>query len=55
MTGKSTNLTDSQNDLCYEIKFALVRGIINLENDVIWKYVTEGVIEMAKKAQKDKD
>ena len=39
----SENLTEEQNDLCYEIQFALVRSIINLNHDKMWKIIQKAI------------
>ena len=46
MSKKSPNLTDEQNDLCYEIKFALVKAIINMNHDDMWKLVQKEIDRM---------
>lgn len=45
MTDKSPNLTDTQNDICFEIKFALMRAIINLNHDDMWKLIGKAIDE----------
>ena len=51
-TGKSANITDAENDICFEVKFALMRGIANIDNDKLWKMIAEAVLSEVKQ-QKD--
>lgn len=39
MTDKSTKLTTEQNDVCYEIKFAFMRAILNMSNEKLWDLI----------------
>ena len=43
-SGKSPNITDAENDICFEVKFALMRGIANIDNDKLWKMIAEAVL-----------
>lgn len=40
---KSPNLTEEQNNICYEIQFALIRAIINLDHDKMWQQISKEV------------
>ena len=40
---KSPNLTDEQNDICYEIQFALIRSILNLDHDKMWAMIQKAI------------
>ena len=40
---KSPNLTDEQNDLCYEIQFAIIRAIINMNHDTMWELIQKAM------------
>ena len=40
---KSPNLTDEQNDLCYEIKFTLIRAIIHMNHDTMWELMRKAM------------
>lgn len=51
-TGKSANLTDAENDICFEVKFAIMRGIANIDNGKLWKMIAEAVLSEVKQ-QKD--
>ena len=42
--GNKSKLTDSQHDLCYEIQFALIRAIINIDHEKMWEHISK-VIE----------
>ena len=55
MTDKSPNLTDTQNDICFEIKFTLVRAIINLNHDDMWKLIGKAIEEEKRKEVQDAD
>lgn len=39
METKSPKLTDEQNDLCYEIQLAMIKGVVNLSHDAMWKSI----------------
>lgn len=45
MRKKTTKLTKAQNDVCYEIKFALIRGILNMKQDMLWELVQKAIKE----------
>lgn len=51
---KSPKLTEAQNKLCYEIKFALMRAIINLSHDKIYELVREAEQEARRNEKKHK-
>ena len=55
MTDKSPNLTDTQNDICFEVKFALMRAIINLNHDDMWKLIGKAIEEENRKEVQDED
>lgn len=40
---KGEHMTKSQNDLSYEIKLALIRAIVNTDNELIWEIVKEAI------------
>ena len=42
-SGKSENLTDEQNDLCFEIQFEIIRAIINMNHDVMWELIQRAI------------
>ena len=49
MTEKSPNLTDTQNNICFKIKLTLVRAIINLNHDDMWKLIGKAIEEEKQK------
>ena len=49
MIDKSPNLTDAQNDLCFEIKLSIVGAIINMNNDTMWKLIQKSIDESEEK------
>ena len=52
MSEKSPNLTDEENNLCYEIKFALMRAISKIDHDTLWKMFAEAVISELERGKK---
>ena len=48
---KSENLTDEQNDICFEIQFALIRAIVNLDHDNMWKLIEKAMEEQNAKQE----
>ena len=36
-------MTKSQNGLCYEIKLALIRAIVNVDNELVWEILKEAI------------
>ena len=53
MTDKSPNLTDAQNDICFKIKLTLVRAIINLNHDDMWKLISKAIEEEKRKEEQE--
>ena len=40
---KSEGLTREQHDLCYEIQFAIMREIVNLDHEKIWELIQKAI------------
>lgn len=36
-------MTKSQNDLCYELKLAIIRAIVNIDNELMWEIVKQAI------------
>lgn len=45
MADKSTKLTTEQDDMCYEIKFAFMRAILNMSNEKLWDLIYKAMGE----------
>ncbi len=47
-----SELTQEQKDICYEIKFAIIRGVLNLDLNNMWKGI-EKAVEKRKGSNRD--
>lgn len=47
MKSQEDNLTKAQHDICYEIQFELIRGILKISHDKLWDIITKVMIEEA--------
>lgn len=49
MKGENANmdeldrLTEEQHNLCYELQFALMRAIVNLDHEKMWKLIKDAI------------
>ena len=50
--GKSEGLTREQHDLCYEIQFAIMREIVNLDHEKMWKLIRAAIKKRLEKGNK---
>ena len=46
---KSEKLTDEQNEICYTIKLELMRAILEIKQDDLWRLVERAANSKAKK------
>lgn len=46
---KSERLTDEQNEICYTIKLELMRAILEIKQDDLWRLVERAANSKAKK------
>ena len=47
MNNQEDKLTKAQHDICYEIQFELIRGIMKISHDKIWDMITKAMIDEA--------
>lgn len=46
---KSEKLTDEQNEICYTIKLELMRAILEIKQDNLWRLIERAANSKAKK------
>lgn len=46
---KSEKLTDEQNEICYTIKLELMRAILEIKQDDLWRLIERATNSKAKK------
>lgn len=44
-------LTEQQNELCYSLKLAVIRGIVEIENENLWRIIERVLNEQEKKEE----
>lgn len=46
---KSGKLTDEQNEICYTVKLELMRAILEIKQDDLWRLIERAIDSKAKK------